>query len=39
LEKCPQGLQIPELLEEVAREFEGEGLSEREARVRGFFGA
>ena len=37
LEKCPQGLNIPDLLEEVVREFEGEGLSEREAMVRRLF--
>jgi hypothetical protein len=38
VEKCPQGLQIPELLEEVAREFEAGDLGEREAKVRAFFG-
>ena len=32
--KCPQNLEIPELLEKVAAEFEGEGLAEREAMVR-----
>jgi uncharacterized protein len=37
--KCPQGLQIPDLLEEVAREFEGEGMREREASIRSLFGA
>jgi predicted aldo/keto reductase-like oxidoreductase len=37
LEKCPQELQIPDLLEQVAREFEGEGLREREAMARRFF--
>ena len=37
IEKCPQGLQIPDLLEQVAREFEGEGLKEREAMARRFF--
>jgi uncharacterized protein len=36
--KCPQHLEIPQLLEEVAAEFEGEGLAEREARVRQFLG-
>jgi predicted aldo/keto reductase-like oxidoreductase len=37
IEKCPQGLDIPDLLEQVAREFEGEGLREREAMARQFF--
>jgi hypothetical protein len=37
LEKCPQGLQIPDLLEQVANQFEGEGLSEREAMARRLF--
>ena len=36
--KCPQNLAIPDLLEKVAAEFEGEGLAEREAMVRGFLG-
>jgi predicted aldo/keto reductase-like oxidoreductase len=36
-EKCPQGLEIPDLLEQVARQFEGDGLEEREAMVRGLF--
>jgi hypothetical protein len=35
--KCPQGLEIPDLLEKVAAELEGEGLREKEAMVRGFF--
>jgi predicted aldo/keto reductase-like oxidoreductase len=39
LEKCPQGLEIPDLLEQVAWEFEGDGLSEREAAVRRLFNA
>jgi hypothetical protein len=37
LEKCPQGLAIPDLLEQVAAQFEGEGLKEREAMVRRLF--
>jgi uncharacterized protein len=39
VEKCPQGLDIPNLLEDVARQFEGEDLREREAMVRKFFAA
>jgi predicted aldo/keto reductase-like oxidoreductase len=39
LEKCPQGLEIPDLLEQVAAQFEGEGLREREAMVRSLFTA
>jgi hypothetical protein len=39
LEKCPQGLAIPDLLEQVAAQFEGEGLREREAMVRRLFTA
>jgi uncharacterized protein len=35
--KCPQGLAIPDLLEQVVREFEGEGLRERETMVRRLF--
>ena len=35
--KCPQSLAIPDLLEQVVREFEGEGLREREAMVRRLF--
>lgn len=38
VEKCPQGLPIPDLLEEVASLFEGEGLKEREALARRLFG-
>jgi len=37
LEKCPQGLAIPDLLEQVVAEFEGAGLREREATVRRLF--
>ena len=37
VQKCPQGLEVPELLEEVVREFEAEGMGEREAMVRRFF--
>ena len=37
LEKCPQGLAIPDLLEQVAAQFEGEGLKDREAMVRRLF--
>ncbi len=37
VEKCPQELEVPELLEQVAEEFERQGLAEREAAVRGFF--
>jgi hypothetical protein len=37
LQKCPQGLEIPDLLEQVAREFEGAGLKEREAMARQLF--
>ena len=37
VQKCPQGLEVPELLEEVVREFEAEGVGEREAMVRRFF--
>jgi len=39
LEKCPQGIEIPDLLEQVAREFDGDGLREREAMVRRLFTA
>ena len=38
LDKCPQHLEIPTLLEQVAAEFESEGLAEREAVVRKFLG-
>jgi predicted aldo/keto reductase-like oxidoreductase len=33
LEKCPQGIQIPDLLADVAAEMEGPGLQERVARA------
>jgi predicted aldo/keto reductase-like oxidoreductase len=39
LPKCPQGLQIPDLLEQVVREFEGDGLQERLAFARNLFHA
>ncbi len=39
LPKCPQGLQIPDLLEGVVAQFEGPGLAEREATVRRMFEA
>jgi hypothetical protein len=38
VERCPQNLDIPALLLQVAAEFEGEGLAEREAMVRSFLG-
>jgi len=37
VQKCPQGLEVPDLLEQVVAEFEGDGLREREAMVRGLF--
>jgi predicted aldo/keto reductase-like oxidoreductase len=37
IDKCPQGLAIPDLLEQVAAQFEGEGLRDREAMARQFF--
>jgi predicted aldo/keto reductase-like oxidoreductase len=37
VEKCPQSLQIPDLLEQVVSQFEGAGLQEREALVRRLF--
>jgi predicted aldo/keto reductase-like oxidoreductase len=37
VEKCPQGLEIPDLLEQVVQEFEAGGVSEREAMVRRLF--
>ena len=37
LEKCPQGIQIPDVLEQVAIQFEDAGLREREAMVRKLF--
>ena len=39
IDKCPQGLQIPDLLEQVSAQFEGAGLREREAMARHLFGA
>jgi predicted aldo/keto reductase-like oxidoreductase len=39
IEKCPQSLQIPDLLDQVAREFEGETLKESEAMARRVFHA
>jgi predicted aldo/keto reductase-like oxidoreductase len=38
LEKCPQDLPIPDLLELVAAQFEGAGLSDREVAARRMFG-
>jgi hypothetical protein len=37
LEKCPQGLAIPDLLEQVAAEFEDAELKQREAMARSLF--
>ncbi len=37
VEKCPQGLDVPTLLEQVVSQFEGEGLKEREAMARSLF--
>jgi len=37
LEKCPQDLEIPDLLAQVAAQFEGEGLAGREAMARRLF--
>ncbi len=37
VEKCPQELSIPELLEDVAGDLEGPGLPEMEKRVKQFF--
>jgi predicted aldo/keto reductase-like oxidoreductase len=39
LDKCPQHLEIPDLLEQVVIQFEGEGLRDREAMVRRLFHA
>lgn len=39
VQKCPQGLEVPDLLEQVAAEFEDEGLHRREAMVRQLFTA
>jgi hypothetical protein len=35
--KCPQGLEIPDLLEKVVAELEDDQMAEREVRVRRFF--
>jgi len=37
VEKCPQGLDLPTLLEQVVSQFEGEGPKEREAMARRLF--
>ena len=37
IEKCPQGLDIPGMLERVVEQFEGDDLRQREAVVRSFF--
>jgi predicted aldo/keto reductase-like oxidoreductase len=37
LDKCPQSLAIPDLLEQVVAQFEGDGLRDVEAMVRGMF--
>jgi len=37
VEKCPQSLPIPDLLEQVVSQFEGDGLQNVEAMVRGMF--
>ncbi|MGO9229846.1 MAG: aldo/keto reductase [Bryobacteraceae bacterium] len=39
IDKCPQSLQIPDLLDQVAREFEGERLKDIEATARRLFHA
>ena len=39
IEKCPQSLQIPDLLEQVVAEFEGESLKDIEAIARRLFHA
>jgi hypothetical protein len=39
VEKCPQNLQIPDLLEQVASEFEGDSLKDIEAMTRRLFHA
>ena len=36
--KCPQGLEIPDLLKQVVAQFETGGVAEREAMVRQLFG-
>jgi hypothetical protein len=37
VQKCPQNLDVPTLLEQVVAQFEGAGLQEREAMVRQLF--
>jgi hypothetical protein len=37
VQKCPQDLDVPSLLELVVREFEGAGMKEREATARSLF--
>jgi len=37
VQKCPQNLDVPAWLEQVASQFEGEGLQEREAMARRLF--
>jgi hypothetical protein len=38
LDKCPQSLAIPDLLEQVVAQFEGDGMRELEAAARHLFG-
>jgi len=37
VQKCPQALDVPSLLEQVVLQFEGDGLKEREAVARSLF--
>ncbi|MGC9993753.1 MAG: aldo/keto reductase [Terriglobia bacterium] len=37
VQKCPQNLDVPTLLEQVVSQFEGDGLKEREAMARSLF--
>ena len=37
VQKCPQELDVPSLLEQVVSQFEGEGLKQREAMARSLF--
>jgi len=37
VQKCPQALDVPSLLEQVVSQFEGDGLKEREAVARSLF--
>jgi len=39
VQKCPQELDVPTLLEQVVLQFEGDGLKEREAMARSLFDA